>query len=85
MYKNSYHKEPSTIKALGIKFQQLCSQKTAQLSGKANAAPTDEIVASAGHLSKASAKVHSRSAKLSSFSKYYYLSASGFGALCQLR
>ncbi len=115
-----------------IKFQQLSSQKTARLSGKANAAPTDETVGSAGHLSiektvlqirilmflglldpdplvrgtdpvvrgmdpririrtkmswirstgkNNSAQVLSRSAKFSSFSKYYHLSASGFCAL----
>jgi hypothetical protein len=50
MYKKSSKKEPSTIKA-PLNSSSYAAKKTTQLSGKANAAPTDEAVASAGHLS----------------------------------
>jgi hypothetical protein len=48
MYKKSSIKEPSTIKVL-LKSSSYAAKKTTQLSGKANAAPTDETVASAIH------------------------------------
>jgi hypothetical protein len=50
MYKKSSKKDPSTIGAL-LNSSSYAAKKTAQLSGKANAAPTDEAVPSAGHLS----------------------------------